>query len=133
TTVARLLAEKLGWQWLDADAVLEERAGKTIRQIFADDGETTFRDLESAVLADLAQKDNHVIATGGGVVLRESNRAFLEQGTVIWLKAPAEILWQRMQSDSTTRERRPDLGQGGLGEVRELLSDRAPLYAACQQ
>lgn len=132
TTVARLLAEKLGWKWLDADAVLEERAGKSIRQIFADDGETAFRDLESAVLRELCTLEQHVIATGGGVVLREENRACLKHGAVIWLKAPADILWQRMQNDATTRERRPDLAQGGLAEIEEMLRVRERLYDKCQ-
>jgi shikimate kinase len=131
TTVARLLAEKLGWRWLDADAVLEERAGKSIRQIFTDDGEPAFRDLESAVLRDLGTLEEHVIATGGGVVLREENRAILKKGIVVWLRAPADVLWQRMQSDLTTTERRPDLTQGGLAEVEEMLRVREPLYEAC--
>ena len=133
TTVARLLAEKLGWAWLDADALLEERAGKTIRQIFEADGEASFRDLESAVLCDLCQLGNHVIATGGGVVLREENRACLKQGKVVWLKAPAAVLWQRLQVDATTRERRPNLAQGGLAEIEEMLRVREPIYHACQE
>lgn len=131
TTVARLLAQKLGGAWLDADAVLEERAGKSIRQIFADDGETVFRDLESAILRELSGLENHVIATGGGVVLREENRACLKNGIVAWLKAPAEVLWQRMQQDATTSERRPNLAQGGLAEIEAMLRVREPLYEAC--
>ena len=88
TTVARLLAERLGWQWLDADEELERRAGKTIAAIFADEGESAFRDLESQVLADLVQRDRHIIALGGGVVLRPENRALIKQaGTVVWLTA----------------------------------------------
>ncbi len=131
TTVARLLAEKLGWPWLDADAVLEEQAGKSIRQIFADDGEQAFRDLESAVLRELCELENHVIATGGGVVMREENRACIKRGVVIWLRAAADVLWRRMQEDTTTAERRPNLAQGGLAEIEELLRAREPLYEAC--
>lgn len=132
TTVARLVAANLGWAWIDADALLEERAGRTIRQIFADEGEPTFRDRESAILEELSQRKNHVIATGGGVILREANRLFLKQGTVIWLKAPADVLWQRLQTDATTAERRPALAQGGLAEIEELLRVRTPLYESCQ-
>ena len=132
TTIARLLADKLGWSWLDADAVLEERYGRTIRQIFADEGETVFRDQESAILTELSAKQDCIIATGGGVVLRPENRERLKRGSVVWLRAPAEVLWQRMQLDATTMERRPDLAQGGLAEVAELLRVRTPNYEACQ-
>src|SRR5436190_11808298 len=118
-TVARLVAERLGWAWIDADALLEERAGRTIRQIFATDGENAFRDLESALLDELCRLQDHVIAAGGGVILRQENRARLKAGTVVWLKAPADVLWQRLQGDATTAERRPNLAQGGLAEIEE--------------
>ena len=129
TTVARALADRLGWDFLDADAVLEERAGRTIRDIFVTDGETGFRDLESAVLADLAKRTNTVIATGGGIVLREANRQLLTaNGFVAWLTADAATLWSRIQGDPTTAERRPALAGGGLDEVERLLAVREPLY-----
>ncbi len=128
--VARLLAERLRWQWADADLVLQERAGRTIREIFATDGEAAFRDLEAAVLADLAGKTKHVIATGGGVVLRPENRRLLrDSGLVVWLTAPAADLWARIQQDAASAERRPPLTVGGLAEVESLLRTRAPLYA----
>lgn len=132
TAVARALAPLLGWTALDADALLEERAGKSIRDIFAGEGEAGFRDRESAILRELCELQDHVIATGGGVVLREENRIALKRGNVVWLRAPAEVLWQRMQTDATTAQRRPNLAQGGLAEVRELLTIREPLYQACQ-
>src|SRR6516225_5630423 len=77
TTVARLLAARLGWEWVDADAVLEGRYGRSIRRIFADEGEAGFRDKEAAVLVDLCRGRRQVVATGGGVVLRPENRARL--------------------------------------------------------
>lgn len=132
TEVARLLAPMLGWAWLDADAVLEERAGQTIRQIFAAEGETGFRCKEAALLQELCELKDHVIATGGGVILREENRAALKRGAVVWLRAPADVLWQRMQADATTSERRPNLAQGGLAEIEELLRVREPFYQASQ-
>jgi shikimate kinase len=132
TTVARLLAERLGWAWLDADHLLEERAGCTIRQIFAEESETGFRNKETAILTEVSAKQDHVIATGGGVILRAENRELLKGGCVVWLKAPADVLWQRMQQDRSTLERRPDLAQGGLAEVEELLRVRTPHYEACQ-
>lgn len=129
TTVAKLLAERLGWQWLDADAVLEERAGKSIRRIFEEDGEPAFRDLESEILEELCKLDKHVIATGGGVVLRPENRERMRAaGNVVWVKADATTLWERMRRDPTTKERRPNLTVGGLEEVVVLLKEREPHY-----
>lgn len=127
TSIARELSARLGRPWIDADALLEERAGKTIRAIFADEGETAFRDLESAILAELTAFDG-IVATGGGVVSRPENRARLKQGRVVWLTAPADVIWRRLQSDTTTAERRPNLAQGGLDEVRSLMAVREPLY-----
>ncbi len=131
TTVARLLAELLGWNWVDADAALEHRAGRTIREIFVAEGEPAFRDLESAVLADTCGQTRVVVATGGGVILRPENRARLKFGRCAWLSADAPTLWQRMQADATTAERRPNLGVGGLKEIEELLRQREPLYREC--
>src|SRR5262249_30239688 len=112
----------------DADAMLEETAGKSIRQIFADEGEPAFRDLEARVFARLANTKDTIIATGGGVVLRPENREELKRGPVVWLVAPAEVLWQRVQVDPLTTEQRPNLAQGGLDEIQLLLADREPLY-----
>jgi shikimate kinase len=132
TTVARLLAQRLGWSWLDADEVLENRHGRSIRTIFAEEGEAGFREKESAVLVGLCKLDRHVIATGGGVVLRPENRARLRAaGRIIWLTADPLTLWKRMQQDTTTMERRPVLSQGGLAEIEELLRIREPSYASC--
>ncbi len=134
TTVARLLARKLGWQCIDADALLEERHGRSIRQIFADDGEAAFRNLEAAILAELCRTEKQVVASGGGAVLRPENRAALKNsGLVVWLTADAQTLWSRMQNDPTTAERRPDLISGGIGEIEELLRTRQPWYAECAQ
>src|SRR5688500_4378392 len=98
TTVGRLLADRLQWSFLDADAVIEERAGKTIRDIFVAEGEGAFRDQESALLAELCGRTETVIATGGGIVLKDDNRALLrEHGFVAWLTADAQTLWARIQ------------------------------------
>ncbi len=134
TSVARLLAQRLGWPWLDADAVLEQRCQRSIRQLFAEEGEAGFREREAAVLEDLCRLHRHVAATGGGVVLRPANRQKLRQaGLVAWLTAEPAILWQRLQYDPATAQSRPDLAGGGLAEVEELLRLRQPLYAECAQ
>ena len=157
STVARLLAERLGWEWVDADAVLEERAGRTIREIFADDGEAEFRRLEAAILRELCERPRTVLATGGGVILREDNRDVLRRSAwVVWLEADAQTLWRRLESDPASAARRPALacGEWGVGcrakdkihtplptphtprtsnslsEIEELLKVREPLYRA---
>src|SRR5581483_8371820 len=119
STVARELARQLAWQWVDADALLEQRHGRSIAQIFADEGETGFRDKESAILDELCARREQVIATGGGVVLRAENRARLKAaGLSVWLTADADTIWQRLQMDTTTAGRRPALTVGGLEEVK---------------
>ena len=135
TTVARVLAERLGWNWIDADVELETRAGKSIADIFRDSGEQAFRDLESAVIAELVQRERLVIATGGGVVLREQNRQALQQaGQIVWLRARLETILSRLAGDASTAERRPNLtNQGGAEEVRQLLEQREPIYRALAQ
>ncbi|MBI1831254.1 MAG: shikimate dehydrogenase [Planctomycetes bacterium] len=131
STIARLLADKLGWSWIDADEFLQARHGKTIRQIFDEEVEKGFRDKESKLLQELSDYEDHVIATGGGVILSDENRALLKRGIVVWLQAPADVLWQRVQKDVSSAEKRPDLAQGGLAEIEELLALRAPLYEDC--
>lgn len=132
STVGRVLADRLGWAFVDADEIIEQRAGKTIREIFAKEGETGFRNTESAVLADLCTRLKTVVATGGGIIVRDENRARLRaHGFVAWLSAEPTVLWARMQADPTTAARRPALAGGGLIEVRELLAAREPWYKAC--
>ena len=132
TTVARLLAGKIGWDWIDADSTLEARYGKSIRQIFAEEGEAGFRDKEEQIFAQLCQLQRCVVATGGGVILREINRQRMRSaGKVVWLTADAQTIWKRFQSDPTTVERRPPLTVGGLAEIEETLKIREPLYRAC--
>jgi shikimate kinase len=131
TTVARLLAHHFGWPWLDADDVLERRAGMTIRQVFESEGEAGFRRRESAVLEELCALRGHVIATGGGVVLGSANRERLKAaGRVVWLTADVRTIRRRLEKDRTTAERRPVLTVGGLTEIKELLRAREPLYRA---
>ena len=123
TTLARLLAERLGWDWIDADVEIERRAGKPIAQIFAEDGEPAFRDLEAGVIADLCRRDRLVLAAGGGAPLRpESRRAMHEAGKVVWLTARPETILDRMANDATTSARRPNLtDKTPLAEITEVL------------
>jgi shikimate kinase len=133
STVAQLLALRLGWDWVDSDVEIELRAGRSIAAIFAGQGEQAFRDLESAVIAELCQRERTVLALGGGAVLRESNREHIARcGAVAWLQAPVDVLLARTAADATTAARRPNLTQtGGRYEVEQLLAVRTPIYRAC--
>jgi shikimate kinase len=132
TTLARMLAARLGWQSADADRLLEERAGRCVRDIFAAEGEEGFRQRESALLRELCRLRRHVIATGGGVVLRSENRALLRAAAaVVWLTADAETLWRRLETDPASASLRPPLSGGGRAEVEEVLRAREPLYRDC--
>ncbi len=130
TTLARQLAERLAWSWIDADVEIERRAGKSIRQIFAEEGEPAFRSLEAAVIADLCGRQQLVLAAGGGAPLRAENRqAMRHSGRVVWLTAVPETILARMSADATTPERRPSLTEmPPLEEIVQLLSRREPIY-----
>lgn len=130
SAVAPLVAGRLGWAWIDADAEIEERAGRTIRQIFEAEGEPRFRELERETLTELLARSQLVLAAGGGAVLdAETRQRMRAAGPVVWLDAPAEALHARISEDASTAARRPNLtARGGLGEIRELLARREPLY-----
>jgi shikimate kinase len=130
TSVARLLAERLGWPWFDSDERIEALAGKSIARIFAEDGEEAFRDWESRAIAELAAHDRAVLALGGGAVVREANRqAIRAAGTVVWLQASPETLWRRIQQDRATAERRPNLTtSGGITEIIATSQAREKFY-----
>lgn len=134
TTVARLLAERLATSWVDADLVLEERLGCTIAELVRTRGESGFRDAEADVLAEMLGTGRGVLATGGGVVLREANRVLLrERGRpVVWLEAPVEAIRRRLAADPMTLARRPALvGGDPLAEVEAAVYAREPLYRSC--
>ncbi len=130
TTLARLLAQRLGWDWTDADVEIERRAGKAIARIFAEDGEPAFRDLEAAAIADLCRRTALVVAAGGGAPMRpESQEAMRAAGKVVWLTARPETILARMSGDATTASRRPALtDRSGLEEILHLLAKREPIY-----
>jgi len=132
TTVARLLAQRLGRESIDADKEIERRAGKTIAAIFSDEGEPPFRDLEAAVVADLA-RTSLVISTGGGAVLREASRAVMQAaGPIVWLTASVDTIAVRIAADAATARLRPNLtAVGGKAEIAAVLAERTPIYQAC--
>jgi shikimate kinase len=130
TTVGRRMASELGWEFADSDDAIEAAAGKSVAEIFADEGEESFRAREAEALRELCGRRRIVLATGGGAVLRPTNRELLRTaGFTIWLKARPETIWARLQSDPTTAGRRPNLTPaGGVDEVRALVAARESLY-----
>ena len=127
TSTGRPLAERLGYGFVDADAVIEQAAGCSIPDIFDRDGEAGFRSLESQVLSAISQRHSLVVATGGGVVTQPENWGMLHSGIVIWLDVMPDQLLQRLNADSTVRP----LLQTADPEaaLNALLTERRPLYA----
>ena len=127
TSTGRPLAERLGYGFVDADAVIEQAAGCSIPEIFERDGEAGFRALESQVLNAIGQRHSLVVATGGGVVTQQENWGLLHTGIVVWLDVVPEQLMQRLRADSTVRPLLqtddPDAA------LNALLNQRRPLYA----
>ena len=132
STVGRVLAGLVGGTHVDTDERVEDRAGKTIADVFEAEGEEGFRRRECEVIAELAIDKPEVVSVGGGAVSDESNRRTLKQlGSVIWLTAPVEVLWSRMQSDDRTGETRPPLTElAGAEELARVLQAREPVYRA---
>ncbi len=126
STIGQRLAARLGWVLVDTDEMVERRAGKPISRIFAEDGEPAFRELESAVAAELVGLERHVIATGGGMVLREENLRALERaGLVVLLEASPETIYERTRRHS----HRPLLqGPDPQGNIQRLLEARREAY-----
>lgn len=133
STIGRLLADRLGRPFIDADDLIVDRAGRTIKAIFEESGEPVFRDWEERVLREVANEHpGAILATGGGAILRESNRRLLRSlGLVVWLRAEPEELARRLEADAKARHDRPPLtSAGALQEIRDVLEFRAPLYRA---
>src|SRR3989338_4452132 len=126
TTMGRALAKHLGKIFVDSDEEVQKRTGVTIPHIFDIEGEAGFRQRESTVIYDLVKRDSMVLATGGGAVLAEQNRAILQQnGIVIYLKASVHDLWQRTRHDRN----RPLLQTADPhAKLTELFQQRDPLY-----
>ena len=127
SSVGKALAEILCRNFLDVDAEIESQTGANIGWIFDMDGEQGFRDRESKIFSMLiSENTNAVIATGGGIVLREENRRLLlDNGLVIYLCASSQQLYQRTRKD----RKRPLLQVADRkSEIKKLLEERDPLY-----
>jgi shikimate kinase len=126
TTVGRQLARRLSAPFLDSDHVIEDRLGCSIREYFDREGEDAFRDVEQAVIDDLSEHHQGVLATGGGAVLRPANRAHLhDRGQVFYLRSVPEEVFRRLRHDVS----RPLLQvDDPLQRLRDLFAIRDPLY-----
>lgn len=126
TTIGKALAKALSFSFVDSDAVIEQTAGKTITEIFAEHGEAYFRGIEKSIIKSLSQQKGLVIATGGGVMLKSENAEALKKtGSVIFLDVSKDEVLKRLEND-TTRPllQRPDRENA----ISELLIKRRPCY-----
>lgn len=120
TTIATHLARNLDYRFLDTDQIIEAIADKPIKEIFQQEGESYFRDLETKVLAEVSSYTRSVISTGGGIIGQQINWSYLRQGLIVWLDVDLEILQKRLATDQT----RPL-----ASKLESLLETRRPLYA----
>lgn len=126
TTVGRLLAHKLNYAFLDSDQWIESSMNQSIPSIFSSKGENVFRDIESMVIDDLTNQSNIVLSTGGGAILRETNRQYLhDRGVVIFLDLSPEKIFARIQHDKN----RPLLQtENPLATMKSIYDSRKAMY-----
>lgn len=132
TVTGKALAVQLALEFVDTDDIIEERAGKSIARIFKDDGEASFRELETEVVAEVCAREGLVISPGGGAIMNPKNLENIRRGCfVALLTADVETILQRMESDPATAANRPALtDMGKRREVEHLLSVREDSYHA---
>ena len=131
STIGRHLAKTLGYPLLDTDHEIVEQEKRHVSQIFEEEGEEAFRDLESNLLQNLHSSTchKHIVATGGGIILREQNRALLlDLGFVVWLRASPETILERTSGN----KQRPLLqAENPAALITEMLAEREPIYEKC--
>ncbi len=127
STVGRILAERLGWEFADSDRELESASGRTVAEVFGDDGEGTFRTFEAKTLQEMAKREPIVVATGGGAPTNQTSRQAMGGGFVVWLAASPERAAERLAADPETEER-PLMGGDPLARLRALQAERIDLY-----
>ncbi|WP_030440133.1 shikimate kinase [Actinoplanes subtropicus] len=125
STIGQAVAGLLGVPFVDSDAIIEERAGKPIPEIFFDDGEDAFRALEREAIADALSGFNGILALGGGAILNEATRALLAEQTVVYLSVELSDAVKRVGLGAG----RPLLAVNPRATLKYLLDQRRPLYA----
>jgi shikimate kinase len=130
STVGKILAQQLGYGFCDTDVLLERASGLSIGELFQQAGEVAFRQLETQVLAQVSAHTRLVVATGGGIVLRPENWAYLRDGVVVWLDVPAVEIMARLQRHPQQLAQRPILHTPDpLATLTALEQQRRALYA----
>jgi shikimate kinase len=133
TTLGRKLAALLKRPFVDTDRRVRLRTGKTVAELVDAGGWEAFRKAEGVVLAEVAAFSGQVVSCGGGIVLAEDNCGLLAGGIVLYLKAPAEVLAERLQRDPLEAQRPSLTGGDVVNEVRQVLAERGALYLSCAQ
>jgi shikimate kinase len=128
TTIGRLLADRLSYQFFDTDGLIETITQQSVTQIFETTGESGFRQVETQVLSELSSYGRKLISTGGGIVTKPENWGHLRTGVIVWLNVPAEVLCDRLALDTS----RPILQAGDEDlqtKLNGLIDARSALYA----
>jgi shikimate kinase len=132
STIGKRLADRLWQPFVDVDDLIVKKAGKSIKEIFEQDGEPAFRELEAEAVHEICKLSEHVIGLGGGTLSREANRQAIRDAghRVIYLKCEPAELHRRIEADPQTAITRPNLTAlgGGIEEVKKMLAEREPLY-----
>ena len=132
TSIGRKLADRLWLKFVDTDEMIVAAAKKSIKEIFEQSGENAFRDLEAEAVKKACALQDHVVALGGGAILREENRKLIKDSGFkrVFLRCEPQMLLERIQSDPLTAANRPNLTGlgGGIEEIKSLLAKREPLY-----
>lgn len=130
STVGRLLAQEMQYGFIDTDLEIETEARKSIAEIFADQGESGFRDLEAQVINRVAKEANCVLSLGGGAILRPDNCDHIAAtSTVVWLTAEVDTIAARIQTDPQSVSQRPSLSTlSARDEIRAVLQSRLSAY-----
>jgi shikimate kinase len=130
SSIGKILADLLGFAFIDTDQALEKRQGETIAEMVGRGGWDLFRRKEEDMLVELARSKNIVIATGGGSVMHEKAWAKLRKNALaVWLTADVKTICQRLDADSDTEDQRPALTEmGTMNEISMVLNERQPLY-----
>ena len=130
TSMGRFLAKRLGRSFFDTDLELVKEQGVNISDIVTKMGWDAFRDIEKRVIQRACERDNQVVATGGGAVLNEENvKRMKDSGVLVWLRADIKTIEKRIIEDNTTRDFRPALtSKGSVEEIQETLLVRNPYY-----
>jgi len=127
TSVGMRVAKSLGFDFVDTDQLIVEKAGKPIPRIFEDDGEAVFRKMETEILGECLKRENQVISTGGGIVTIEANRKLLkEAGYTIWLQAGPETIFDRV---SRNRNRPLLHTEDPKATIVKMLAERNQCYS----